>query len=132
MEITQHTWTSQVRSPVVGESVHSPRGFALSGSIFSCGAWAHSLMNLKHKSSNLKHRKKKKQVAQMGSYLHQPRSLKQRKLVQEGTWLLIFFVAGAVSALEVDAISCQSLRQVLGLPKKRKPNPWALYYPYLQ
>jgi len=60
-------------------------------------------MNLKHKSSNLKHRQKKTQVAKMDSYPHQPRSLKQRRLVWEGTWLLIFFVAGDVSALEVDA-----------------------------
>lgn len=82
LENTQHTWASQVGSLVGGERVQSTWGFALLESISSRGNLGSLLlMNLKHKSSNLKHRKKKKQVAQMGSYPHQPRSLKQRRLV---------------------------------------------------
>ena len=71
-------------------------------------------MNLKHKSSNLKHRKKKTQVAKMDSYPHQPRSLKQRRLIWGGTWLLIIFVAGDVSALEVDASAVKAEGRCLG------------------
>lgn len=61
-------------------------------------------MNLKHKSSNLKHRKKKKTSGPSGQLSASTKISKTKEAcLGEGAWLLIFFVAGDVSALEVDA-----------------------------
>ena len=50
----------------------------------------HSLLvNLliKHRNRNVKHEKRKKQVAQMVSYQTQPGSCKQRSLCEDAAWL---------------------------------------------
>lgn len=67
----------------------------------------------------------------MDSYLHQPRSLKQRRLVQEGTWLLIFFCGWRCISLGSGCISRQSLRQVAWTAKKEKTKPLGFALPLL-
>ena len=94
-----------------------------------CFDWAHSLLvNVKHKSGNLKHRKREKQVARNVSYWSPPRALKQRSL-SEGNWpalyvwlLMRLFKIGIV---EVDASAIKA--QVRHLHYKQTnsvpPNP---------